>query len=138
MKIKVFDIPSDGLSIRQTVNAAVIGLKPEDVKCLSPLAIEADVEKAESAVIVHAQIQGTYETMCRRCLDPIISERADEFDLYFETDPTTEFVDVGEELRQEIILEFAMSDLCKEDCKGLCPDCGANLNREQCKCEKTK
>lgn len=136
MKIKVKDIPSDGLTIRETVNGSVIGLKPEDVKCLSPLSIQADVQKAENAVIVHAGVQGTYATSCLRCLDPIVSERDDEFDLYFETDPATEYVDVGEELRQEMILEFSMSELCEEDCKGLCPDCGANLNREDCKCEK--
>ena len=138
MKIKVHDIPSDGLTVRETLNSSVIGLRPEDVKCLTPLTIEADIAKAEHAVIVHAQVEGAYEVACPRCLDPIVSDRKDDFDLYLETDPTTEFVDIGEELRQEIIVEFTTtSELCKPDCKGLCPDCGANLNREKCKCKKT-
>lgn len=136
MKIKVRDIPRDGLTIRETVNANVLGLKPEDLKCLTPLTIEAQVEKAENAVIVHAEVEGSYELECGRCLDPIVSEGTKDFDLYIEVDQSTELIDVGEELRQEIMLAFWSNELCKEDCKGLCPDCGANLNREVCKCKK--
>ena len=136
MKIKVRDIPSDGLTIRETINAKVIGLKPEDLTCLSPLTIEAQVEKAENAVIVHAEVEGSYELACPRCLDPIVNRSVKDFDLYFETDQSTEFVDVGEELRQEILLAYWTNELCTEDCKGLCPNCGANLNREKCKCKK--
>ena len=33
-------------------------------------------------------------------------------------------------------LEVPMVILCKEDCKGICPDCGVNLNNEDCRCEK--
>ena len=136
MRIKVRDIPSGGLMLRETVNASAIGLRPEDVKCLTPLAIEAQVEKAENAVIVHAAVQGSYELVCGRCLDPVVNEGTKDFDLYFETDKSTEFVDIGEELRQEIIVAFWANELCQEDCKGLCPNCGANLNREKCKCKK--
>jgi len=136
VKIKVRDIPRDGLTIRETVNANVLGLKPEDLKCLTPLTIEAQVEKAENAVIVHAEVEGSYELECGRCLDPIVSEGTKDFDLYIEVDQSTELIDVGEELRQEIMLAFWSNELCKEDCKGLCPDCGANLNREVCKCKK--
>ena len=136
MKIKVRDIPRDGLTIRETVNANVLGLKPEDLKCLTPLTIEAQVEKAENAVIVHAEVEGSHELECGRCLDPIVSEGTKDFDLYIEVDQSTELIDVGEELRQEIMLAFWSNELCKEDCKGLCPDCGANLNREVWKCKK--
>ena len=136
MKVKVFDIPRDGLTISETVKASEIGLKPEDLKCLTQLAVEAQVEKAENAVIVHAQVQGSYELECSRCLDPIVEECINDFDLYFETDPSTEFVDIGEELRQEIILAFWSKAVCKPDCKGLCPVCGVNLNHEECQCSK--
>jgi len=136
VKIKVRDIPRDGLTLRETVNGAAIGLKPEDLKCLTPLNIEAEVEKAENAVIVHSKVQGAFELECNRCLDPIRAEAAKDFDLYFETDQSTEFVDIGEELRQEMILAFWTKVLCRPDCKGLCPNCGVNLNREACKCER--
>jgi uncharacterized protein len=138
VKIKVRDIPRDGLTIRETVNAKEIGLTPEDLKCLSPLAIAAQVEKAENAVIVHAEVEGSFELECGRCLDPIVEKSVKDFEMYFETDPSVEFVDLGEELRQEMILAFWGKEVCKEDCKGLCPNCGANLNREKCKCAKRK
>jgi uncharacterized protein len=59
-------------------------------------------------------------------------ERAYKFD--FEIDPENEFIDLGEEIRQEIIMANPPRVLCGKDCKGICPKCGANLNVEQCKC----
>jgi uncharacterized protein len=43
-------------------------------------------------------------------------------------------VDLESLLREQIILMMPLKPLCVESCKGLCPQCGANLNRETCKC----
>ena len=43
-----------------------------------------------------------------------------------------------EEIREEFVLSFPTKHLCHEDCKGLCQDCGADLNVEECKCKKEK
>ncbi|MCX5681113.1 MAG: DUF177 domain-containing protein [Candidatus Omnitrophica bacterium] len=45
-------------------------------------------------------------------------------------------MDVGEDIREEIILGFPDKVLCAEECKGLCAGCGANLNNEKCQCKK--
>ena len=45
-------------------------------------------------------------------------------------------LDTDELIYQEIILVFPLQVLCKEDCKGICHECGTNLNYEQCKCKK--
>jgi len=72
--------------------------------------------------------------MCARCLEELYSteERSYKFD--FEIDPSMEYIDLGEEIRQEIIMANPAKILCGKDCKGICPDCGANLNKEECKC----
>lgn len=44
-------------------------------------------------------------------------------------------LDVGQELREEYVLEMDTKNLCREDCKGICPGCGADLNTEPCKCK---
>ncbi|MDD5195443.1 MAG: DUF177 domain-containing protein, partial [Candidatus Omnitrophica bacterium] len=50
-----------------------------------------------------------------------------------------EYLTVDNDIREEVLLNFPMKVLCKPDCKGLCPGCGANLNNEVCKCkQKTK
>jgi len=44
-------------------------------------------------------------------------------------------LDVSDDLRQEIILTYPVKCLCREDCQGLCPACGKNLNSETCSCK---
>ena len=41
-------------------------------------------------------------------------------------------------IREQIILMVPLKPLCREDCRGLCPNCGANLNLESCDCKTDK
>ena len=45
-------------------------------------------------------------------------------------------IDLAELVREAFILNMDTKTLCREDCKGLCPGCGANLNEEACRCKK--
>jgi uncharacterized protein len=47
-------------------------------------------------------------------------------------------IDILGLIREELILKFPIKPLCKEDCKGLCPLCGINLNKSSCNCKKEK
>jgi uncharacterized protein len=42
----------------------------------------------------------------------------------------TDVVDITDDIRQEIILAYPMIPICQQNCKGLCPVCGQNLNQE--------
>ena len=90
---------------------------------------------------------------CGRCLDPVRvdfplhierqvdmkktpEERAQELD---ETSYIQEKeLDVDQLVHNEILIHWPMRVLCKEDCKGICSHCGANLNRETCNCDTTE
>ena len=48
------------------------------------------------------------------------------------------FLDIDEQLREQLEMEFPMRFLCREDCKGLCPKCGKNLNEGECDCDHTE
>lgn len=135
MKIKVHDIPGVGMTINKVVTPAELGLTEQDVICLSDLAVYAHIEKAEDVVIAGTEVAGKYRLECARCLEPIEMERTDQFQLYFDIDPTTEFINLGEDIRQELIVTISGVVLCGENCQGLCQGCGANLNREECRCQ---
>jgi len=45
-------------------------------------------------------------------------------------------LDLGEIVREQLLLNIPMRPLCGESCKGLCPHCGANLNETTCGCEQ--
>ena len=88
----------------------------------------------------------TVNSVCDRCLEPLTRV----FDYQFTHVLTQEVIDGFEEdiivdgdklnldrlALTDIQLEFPLKLLCCEDCKGLCPQCGANLNRESCNCDK--
>jgi uncharacterized protein len=134
IKISLRDITSNGLNIDQSIPKEGIGLSSEEVDIRSLLNVKAHLEKVNSVVIANTHIKAEFGYMCARCLEELYSteERSYKFD--FEIDPTMEYIDLGEEIRQEMILANPAKVLCSKDCKGICPKCGANLNKEQCKC----
>ena len=86
---------------------------------------------------------------CVRCLDPVMEDV--DFDvnetylLSGQDDPDQEDVfalesdvlDVSDVVRQHLLIEVTQFPLCKEDCKGLCPECGVNLNSTVCPHQKS-
>ncbi len=136
MKIKVKEIPKAGLEIIEELDASAIGFGADELKVVSPLKVEGEVYKKRDLVVADLAVEGQYEFLCARCLEPVSVARQDKFNIHVDIDPTTEFVDLGEEIRQELLLSVSNIVLCKKDCKGLCPSCGVNLNNEKCKCGK--
>ena len=135
MKIVIRDVTYKGLQLSEQVEAAAIGLTPEDLKCLSPLTISARIERIDNTILAHAQVQGRYSSACSRCLEAVEINRCQEFELDYEVEKGMESIDLGEDLRQEIILTFPSKILCSAQCKGMCLKCGVNLNKEECKCD---
>jgi uncharacterized protein len=106
-------------------------------------------------ILVRGNLSGPMELACSRCLEPFTGPAAIDFDLLLMPGPPTahaedeelsltdldldyyigEIVDLESLLREQIILMLPLKPLCDETCKGLCPQCGANLNLETCLCQ---
>jgi DUF177 domain-containing protein len=102
------------------------------------------------------KVEGQLEFSCARCLDPVIQDVDKSFDLIYRplgVDRRADEVAISEAeteigyyqgegllledaLREQVLLATPVRALCREDCKGLCPQCGRNLNVEQCHCEQ--
>lgn len=129
-------------------------LKPESVKG-AEFTDDAHVtgEITDDGGYMQMKLEATlpFRTVCARCLSPVEDEFrmefvrtvADEGTLTDEQleDNVDEYVviqhgklDVDEELREDLILEFPMRILCSEDCPGLCPKCGKPLRDGDCGC----
>ncbi len=94
------------------------------------------------------------ELACARCLEPIQRDVTKKFDLLYrpqgtdagkeEMSVTAAEAEVGyyqgegllleDVLREQVLLALPLKAICREDCRGLCPHCGRNLNQEQCTC----
>jgi uncharacterized protein len=49
-----------------------------------------------------------------------------------------EAIDLGQIIQKQVILTIPFNPLCQENCKGLCPHCGTNKNKETCECSEEK
>lgn len=135
IKISVRDITSNGLDIDQSIPKEGIGLSSEEVDIRSLLNVKAHIERVDNFIIADTRIKAEFGYLCSRCLEELSATQERSYKFDFEIDPTSEFIDLGEEIRQEIIMANPAKVLCSKDCKGICPKCGANLNIEQCKCK---
>jgi len=114
-----------------------------------PLTVSLEIVRVEETLDIRGRIQGTGLVACSRCgMDAPL-----EIDLPFrligqerpETAPEDvesedlvyhdgDSLELGETLREIVLVSVPMAPLCKEACKGLCPGCGVDLNLESCTC----
>jgi uncharacterized protein len=119
-----------------------------------PIRIRVNLSRSGKVVLVASHIEARAKCICARCLEPFslnltsrfqtsLKSRADfspleEVELSRE-DLETDFYE-GEEIhlsplvRDQVLLTIPPKLVCREDCLGLCPGCGRNLNREPCRC----
>jgi uncharacterized protein len=119
-----------------------------------PILGNVHLERHDDNILLRGRLQGELHFTCSRCLDSFTGPLNCTFDLlvkigrapipaqekeldseeldeeYFQGDE----VDMHGLLREQILLALPWKPLCREDCRGLCGQCGANLNRESCSC----
>lgn len=105
------------------------------------------VKNRAGIVSLEANVKFTIDTLCDRCAAPVKKEMKlcfehtlvsklnddDNCELYLVEDM---HFNLDELIREDILLSLPTKILCREDCKGLCLYCGANLNEEKCDCKK--
>ncbi len=90
-----------------------------------------------------AEMTGVYNTVCDRCLEPAQVKLSAQIDTIFDgdcaKDDSVTFengkIDISKTVYDALALELPIQIICSEDCKGICPGCGVNLNNEPCRCE---
>jgi uncharacterized protein len=110
--------------------------------------IDVVLRPFEGGIEVAGTVRAPWVGTCRRCAEPVsgelvvdvrerfgdqplVSGQPEDDDLYPIVD---DIVDLGPLVRDAIVLELPMAPLCRDDCAGLCPVCGANRNEGDCGC----
>ena len=99
--------------------------------------ISGELANDDSVFIIRGKIQCQKNIICDRCLNQ--SVRKQNFDFEEEIDESEiveNFFDMTELVRDIILANQPIQNLCKDDCKGLCPVCGMNLNEGECGCDR--
>lgn len=135
LKIKIKDIQSSGLKESLQVAAKDLGLEgTDDVHFLDPVKVDFNLEKVSNMVLANVKVIAKISTICGRCLEEVREELKENLEFNFSIDQRDDFIDLTEDIRQEMVMDIPVRVLCKQDCKGLCVHCGVNLNTEKCQC----
>jgi uncharacterized protein len=157
MLFKIKDIGDEGLDVDLPLTATWLGEQCPDLGArlgADGLTLRGVLERSGDDVLLRGDLRGTLDTSCSRCLEPArvaidipltvtFVERGAVGDDDVEADDDDDIVffeggeiDLGAELRDEILLAMPINPLCQEGCLGLCPVCGGNRNAVPCDCEE--
>ena len=112
-----------------------------------PVAVSGEVRNTAGILELTLNAKSTLDAVCDRCGKAFAQEKDVPFACMLAEELQNEendeivlledgMVDVGDLARTAFILDMDTKTLCSEDCKGLCPRCGANLNLGPCSCKK--
>ena len=128
-----------------------LGLTYEEVEFIKPLSCSVGLfRQGGDNIYITTDVNATILVECRRCINPFEVDIATTLGLLFSIGDTSsetdegderyydgETLDISEDVRRALVLEIPTWSLCSETCKGLCPQCGTNLNMTGCSCEMT-
>jgi len=129
---------------------------------LAPVKTALSAHQIGDMVEIEGSISTAVRLSCERCLQSFETPLESSFALtYKQTEPDTdkgrsnqeeleltaedmgliyhqgEEINLQNEIQEQVVLAFPLRALCKPDCKGLCPQCGADLNNEECDCDRS-
>jgi uncharacterized protein len=131
-----------------------LGSESDAYQVVAPVSLVFDVHKDKDKFRLAGRVRATLELPCSRCLEPFVLPVDAPFDVRYQPhshntgegereieadDLDTAFydndeIDLGQLMREQFYLALPMKPLCTDDCQGLCPTCGTNLNRGTCSC----
>ena len=136
---------------QRTVSISELGL--DDLSLLKDnLPVTMKIKRSGSTLDVRGEVTADLKETCDRCLeiydktikgsfrilvteDPSMLNETSNSDIMFFSSDQNE-IDISPALRDSIVLERPMKEICSKECKGLCAGCGVNLNTSNCKCKK--
>lgn len=155
MRIEVESLTAEGKPFEQSYAPGELALEDEHAALVSGVRAWGRASRKDDEVRVGGSLQTSVELRCDRCLGPVPVPVNVDFVANFVRagDPSAvarelrdedlevsvydgDSVDLDEIIREQILLALPARQLCRGDCKGLCPACGKNLNTEPCGCAR--
>ncbi len=134
-QFQIQDLPPEGIVVSGEVSFAELDIPDDDlVRCPEPLRYELRISPVGQGVLIRGRLSSELEMTCDRCLDPVRVPIEDSEVCHHLEHLEGVIVDLTEDLREDILLVFPQTCLCQDECLGLCPECGKNLNDGPCAC----
>ena len=153
MKINVANLKKDIGATRSfhfIISADSLDFDDQPQWLTGQLIVDGKVMNNGQNLSVSGLVRGRGTFSCSRCLEPFSLPLTIPFSEEFKEDAGAQAdedidvtffqgdeIDLTETVRESIVLAEPLKPVCAEDCRGLCPHCGINLNKESCDCEQT-
>jgi uncharacterized protein len=140
--------PGESVSYKLTADMPPMEMTGEKISFDGPVKAVLNATSTGRTIFVEGTVSGLLQLNCCRCLEPFgyyfeipfaetyttIVDDAEEEAIPFSGD----ILDVSPEVIKGLIMTLPMKAVCHEDCQGLCPGCGQNLNQGRCGCADTE
>ena len=157
MKIHLDQIPPEGLELDVHLTPDFFDASDIDAEIDKPVSFIGKLKKHAKGCLISGKINGEWILQCARCLTQFHFQVASDFYIYLtrqlkETNQKVseltendldvsemvgDEIDLGWIIREQMILQIPIKPICSESCKGLCPHCGQNLMKSNCKCRES-
>ena len=150
LKLDLAAVDRDEVHLREQVPPDHPMWSESGMDLAAPLEVDLTARSVGEGVLVRGKLRGRVRMACRRCLEPVEREIDDTVDLLFLPPTGDEEEDTGgdaytlpargteldltDAVREHVLLDNPEYALCREECRGLCPTCGTNLNEGACEC----
>ncbi|WP_085830525.1 YceD family protein [Collinsella vaginalis] len=142
--------PGESISRTGTLEARSYTVGDKELGVPAGISYDVVLTNAGDGILVTGLVRAHAEGTCDRCLDLARVEIAGEIEEYYlfqapedteeaedidyELLPEDRVIDLAAPIMDAVVMDTPFVVLCRPDCQGLCPTCGANLNRETCDC----
>lgn len=139
LSFQLIDLPPEGICLRGQISFVDLDIQAEE-RFSFPEPLEYDLRLTSLGVnsaLVRGRLQAKIAIVCDRCDDPgeLVLQVDDVCHEY--EDAFAKLLDLTPDIREDILIVLPQHFLCRDDCRGLCLQCGENLNSGSCTCESS-
>ena len=141
--IELLRSPGSLREVAVTVPAEAVGV--EDARVAGEVVVALTATSSVDGIVVHGTVSTPWHGQCRRCLRDVDGVAVGEVHEVYQVDPRLEDavaivgdqIDLAPVVREYVLLELPEAPLCRDDCAGICPQCGADRNESPCDCDNS-
>ncbi len=124
------------LKLELTPSTAFFADAFETPETLKSLRVELSFSVVDGPILMEGRVEAELNLICARCAVPVTRKYSDTFDELYPD--AVEYIDARELIRETAALLAPLKVVCSQDCRGRCPQCGIELNRQACSCRFDK
>ncbi len=138
MKFLVARIPEEGSHYEGSDPGSIMQVENDPlIKEFGDVDYTLHVQRVSGELVVRGSLSVKVQMRCARCSEFFSTTvTVSDFLRAYSAPEGTDSMDITEDMREDILLHVPGFAVCRADCKGQCPQCGANLNEGPCECKK--